>query len=116
MQQMIAGVKRFQTEVFPHKKELFEWLASGQRPSVMFIRCADSRVHPRMITPSDPGDSFISRNAGNLENHPCVAGALSSAKLQLNGWNYEIATGQFPAHERSPRRLVPLVQEAEVTV
>lgn len=210
MQQLIAGVKRFQTEVFPQKRDLFARLASGQRPPVMFITCADSRVHPSLITQSDPGDLFISRNAGNLvpsygamgggeaatveyavkalkvehivvcghtdcgamkallqpeiltgfpavadwlrhahsaksvveqngqagtpestlralieenaltqlrnlETHPCVAGAVSSGKLQLHAWIYEIATGHILAHDRSLRRFTPLVQEEAVS-
>lgn len=66
MHKIIEGVLRFQRDVFPHKKHLFEKLATGQNPGVLFITCADSRVVPDLIMQTDPGDLFICRNAGNM--------------------------------------------------
>ena len=61
-----AGVVRFQNEVFPKKKDLFEKLSQGQSPEALFITCSDSRIETAMITQTDPGELFICRNAGNI--------------------------------------------------
>ncbi|MEZ5891645.1 MAG: carbonic anhydrase [Parvularculaceae bacterium] len=66
MPRFAAGVVRFQNEVYPEKKDLFEKLASGQSPEALFIACSDSRVETAMITQTEPGDLFIVRNAGNI--------------------------------------------------
>jgi carbonic anhydrase len=67
MEKILAGVRRFQSEEFPRNRELFEQLASKQqKPMALFITCADSRVHPNLITQTEPGDLFLIRNAGNI--------------------------------------------------
>ena len=66
MPNFAAGVVRFQNEVFPQKKELFEKLSQGQSPEALFITCSDSRIETAMITQTDPGELFICRNAGNI--------------------------------------------------
>jgi carbonic anhydrase len=66
MERLMAGVKQFQTEVFPEKRALFKNLAGEQHPEVLFITCADSRIDPHLITQSEPGDIFVAHNAGNL--------------------------------------------------
>ena len=66
MPRFAAGVVKFQSEVFPEKKELFEKLSQGQSPEALFITCSDSRVETAMITQTDPGELFICRNAGNI--------------------------------------------------
>lgn len=66
MQKITEGVKRFQKEVFPQRKALFDTLATGQSPDALFITCSDSRVDPCLITQTEPGDLFICRNAGNI--------------------------------------------------
>jgi len=66
MQSLLEGHDRFHREVFPKHATLFNHLASGQKPSALFLTCADSRVVPDMILQSSPGDLFICRNAGNI--------------------------------------------------
>lgn len=66
MDKILEGVSKFTRDVFPQHHELFQQLAQGQNPEVLFITCADSRVVPDMITQSKPGDLFICRNAGNM--------------------------------------------------
>jgi carbonic anhydrase len=61
-QRLIEGLRRFQQEHFPRLQEHYRRLvAEGQRPSTLFIGCADSRG-----TSSVPGELFILRNVGNL--------------------------------------------------
>jgi carbonic anhydrase len=66
MKELVEGVAKFQTTVFPEKRDLFARLAGKQSPRALFITCADSRVVPDMLTQCEPGDLFICRNAGNI--------------------------------------------------
>lgn len=66
MPKFAAGVVKFQSEVFPQKRELFEQLSLGQAPEALFITCSDSRIETAMITQTEPGELFICRNAGNI--------------------------------------------------
>ncbi len=63
---ILDGVRKFQAEIYPAQRKMFEGLKSGQQPMAMFITCADSRVVPNLITQTGPGDFFIERNPGNL--------------------------------------------------
>jgi carbonic anhydrase len=66
MNRLIDGHKRFLAEVFPHRRDHFHLLAEGQSPEWLFITCSDSRVVPDMFLGTEPGDLFITRNAGNV--------------------------------------------------
>ena len=66
MKTILAGVRRFQKEHFPERRELFQRLAHSQEPRALFITCADSRISPSLITQTEPGELFIIRNAGNI--------------------------------------------------
>jgi carbonic anhydrase len=66
MKEIIEGVHRFRTEVFPEKRAMFAELAKGQRPDALMISCADSRVDMGMVTQAEPGRLFFFRNAGNI--------------------------------------------------
>ena len=63
---IVAGVGRFQRDVFPGKADLFRQLGRGQSPKVLFLTCSDSRINPNLITQADPGELFICRNIGNV--------------------------------------------------
>ena len=80
MPRFADGVIRFQNEVYPDKRALFEKLAEGQAPEALFITCSDSRIETAMITQTDPGDLFICRNAGNIvPPHTEHTGGVTSA-------------------------------------
>ena len=80
MPHFAAGVVRFQKEVFPEKKEMFERLSLGQSPEALFITCSDSRIETGMITQTDPGELFICRNAGNIvPPHTNYSGAMTAS-------------------------------------
>ena len=66
MDELLAGVARFQAEVFPKERERFALLANSQAPKALFITCADSRVLPNLITQTEPGELFICRDIGNI--------------------------------------------------
>ncbi len=66
MQKLIAGLHKFQSQVFDSQRALFERLAAGQNPEALFITCSDSRINPNLITQTGPGELFILRNAGNI--------------------------------------------------
>jgi carbonic anhydrase len=67
MDTIIAGVHKFRRTEYAQNREFFEQLAAKQqRPMALFITCADSRVHPNLITQTEPGDLFLIRNAGNI--------------------------------------------------
>lgn len=62
----ITGFKHFQEKYFSEDRELFEQLRQGQRPKVLIIACADSRVDPALLTGAEPGDMFVVRNVASL--------------------------------------------------
>jgi carbonic anhydrase len=66
VERVIQGHKRFLAEVFPLRKSHFHLLSESQAPEYLFITCSDSRVVPDLILGTEPGDLFISRNAGNV--------------------------------------------------
>ncbi|MEK6234521.1 MAG: carbonic anhydrase [Planctomycetales bacterium] len=66
MRDLLWGVRRFQRDVYPRMRGLFDELDQGQSPSTLFITCSDSRIVPSLITSTDPGELFVVRNAGNI--------------------------------------------------
>ena len=80
MPNFAAGVIRFQNDVFPKKKDLFEKLSKGQSPEALFITCSDSRIETAMMTQTDPGELFICRNAGNIvPPHTTATGGMTAS-------------------------------------
>ncbi|MFM9828253.1 MAG: carbonic anhydrase [Sphingomonas sp.] len=80
MPRFAAGVVRFQNEIFPNKRALFEQLSAGQSPEALFITCSDSRIETAMLTQTEPGDLFICRNAGNIvPPHTSQTGGMTAS-------------------------------------
>ncbi len=79
MQKILAGLHRFQRDVFPAQKALFESLSGGQDPYALFITCGDSRIVPSLLTQTQPGELFLSRQVGNIvPPHGTLYGGVSS--------------------------------------
>jgi carbonic anhydrase len=75
----LGGIDRFQRDVYPGQRDLFEKLAIGQRPDALFITCADSRIDPCLLTQTQPGELFICRVIGNIvPPYPDALGGVSA--------------------------------------
>lgn len=88
MQQVIHGVHRFQTRVFPRERKRYERLSHGQCPEVLFITCSDSRIDTYHITQMHPGELFVLRNAGNIvpvSGTTASGGEEASIEFAVNG-------------------------------
>ena len=76
---ILRGLKRFQKRVYPKHRELFHKLALQQRPTALFITCADSRIDPCLLTQTKPGELFLCRVIGNIvPRYPESVGGVSA--------------------------------------
>ena len=67
LEQLKDGIRRFRSDVYPPRAEQFQKaMREPQRPRALVITCADSRIHPDVLTQSNPGDIFVTRNIGNM--------------------------------------------------
>jgi carbonic anhydrase len=79
VEKFLGRVSRFQKYVYPQHRDLFEKLATGQRPEALFITCADSRIDPCLLTQTEPGELFICRVIGNIvPPYPDAVGGVSA--------------------------------------
>jgi len=66
-EQLVDGYEAFLGGRFLDEQNRFRKLAEqGQKPRVMLIGCADSRVSPEVIFNAAPGEIFVVRNVANL--------------------------------------------------
>lgn len=63
---MLVANVAWATETIARDPHVFEQLAQGQSPQVLWIGCSDSRVPAETITHCVPGDLFVHRNIANL--------------------------------------------------
>ena len=63
---LLAGNVKFRETCFKENYKCYSELAKGQKPSVLWIGCSDSRLQTGHITSADPGVLFIQRNIGNV--------------------------------------------------
>jgi len=66
---LLEGNKKFIAGALAEDPEYFEKLANGQKPPVLWIGCADSRVPANQITNTAPGEIFVHRNIANMVIH-----------------------------------------------
>jgi carbonic anhydrase len=67
MNEVIGRVFKFEKQVFARHADLYGRLCDkGQSPKALMISCADSRIVPELILQAEPGDLFVTRNAGNI--------------------------------------------------
>lgn len=67
--QLLANNKEWVKDMTQKDKNYFEDLSKGQKPPVLWIGCADSRVPANEITGTHPGELFVHRNIANMVVH-----------------------------------------------
>ena len=67
LRSLLAGVLRFQREVYPRQQTAYRgsWL-DAVNPHTLFITCCDSGIDPEVMTQSGPGEILVYQNLGNL--------------------------------------------------
>jgi carbonic anhydrase len=68
-QKLLEGNKEFIEKTLDKDPHFFENLAKQQKPPILWIGCADSRVPANQITNTAPGDVFVHRNIANMVVH-----------------------------------------------
>ncbi|KAG0562542.1 hypothetical protein KC19_9G154900 [Ceratodon purpureus] len=66
IEKLKKGFITFKQGDYNQKRELYARLAEGQRPKIMMITCADSRVCPTKLHGLEAGEAFIVRNVANM--------------------------------------------------
>jgi carbonic anhydrase len=66
---MLQNNRDWAEQKLKEDKDYFENMSKGQKPPVLWIGCADSRVPASEITGSHAGDLFVHRNIANLVVH-----------------------------------------------
>lgn len=68
-EKLFEGNKKWVKETLEKDPHFFEKLSKGQKPPVLWIGCADSRVPANEITGMRPGEIFVHRNIANMVIH-----------------------------------------------
>lgn len=64
--QLYEGNRAFRENDLGPNRAFYETLATGQKPSVLWIGCSDSRITPERYTSAKAGELFVHRNIGNV--------------------------------------------------
>lgn len=67
--QIIENNKKWVETKLKADPEYFKNLAKGQKPPLLWIGCADSRVPANQIIGAQPGEVFVHRNIANMVIH-----------------------------------------------
>lgn len=68
-QTLIENNKRWVQSKLDIDPQFFERLSKGQKPPLLWIGCADSRVPANEIIGAEPGEVFVHRNIANMVVH-----------------------------------------------
>lgn len=66
MRRLLDGIARFRRDILPPRRTQFRSLANGQKPQMLMIGCADSRLVPCQKFGIEPGEVFTVRTAGAI--------------------------------------------------
>ncbi len=66
---LLENNKKWVAEKLDQDPEFFAKLANGQKPPLLWIGCADSRVPANEIIGALPGEVFVHRNIANMVIH-----------------------------------------------
>lgn len=67
--QLLENNKKWVAAKLAKDPKYFKKLAVGQKPPVLWIGCADSRVPANEIIGAEPGEVFVHRNIANMVVH-----------------------------------------------
>ncbi len=67
--QLLENNKKWVTTKLEKDPGYFKKLSTGQKPPVLWIGCADSRVPANEIIGAEPGEVFVHRNIANMVVH-----------------------------------------------
>ncbi len=67
--QLLENNKKWVEKKIDENPDFFSKLATSQKPPVLWIGCADSRVPANEIIGAMPGEVFVHRNVANMVIH-----------------------------------------------
>ncbi|MFZ9658164.1 MAG: carbonic anhydrase, partial [Crocinitomicaceae bacterium] len=67
--QLLDNNKKWVATKLEKDPDYFTKLSAGQKPPVLWIGCADSRVPANEIIGAEPGEVFVHRNIANMVVH-----------------------------------------------
>lgn len=80
---LVSGHDQFKESFDRQQKSWTRLVREGQKPSVLWIGCSDSRIIPEQITGSRPGDLFVMRNVANVVPPYGTTGDAAAAVLEF---------------------------------